>query len=57
MRGKIRAHLAQNRAGFDRRQAETAECIAKVTADLENLTSQLNQYQPASGPQLDNVQE
>ena len=57
LRSKIRAHLTQNRADFDRRQPETTECIAKVTADLENLTSQLNRYQPANGPQLDSVQE
>ena len=40
--GKIKAHLDQNRADFDRRQQETQNTIAQVSSDLENLTRQLN---------------
>ena len=46
LRGKIKAHLDQNRVDFDRRQKETQDTIAQVSADLENLTRQLNQVKP-----------
>ena len=46
LRGEIKAHLDQNCADFDRRQKETQETIAQVSADLENLTRQLNQVKP-----------
>ena len=57
LRSEIRAHLTQNRADFDRRQAETTDSIAKVTAGLEVLTEQLNRSKPTSKPQLDVVQK
>ena len=46
---EIRSHLSQNRAGFDKRQVETAETIARISAELSNLTEQLIQFKPASG--------
>ena len=46
LRGESKAHLDQNRADFDWRQKETQTTIAQVSADLENLTRQLNQVKP-----------
>ena len=46
LHGEIKAHLHQNRADFDRCQQETQTTIAQVSADLENLTRQLNQVKP-----------
>ena len=46
LRGKIKAHLDQNRTDFDRHQKEMQDTIAQVSADLENLTRQLNQVKP-----------
>ena len=46
LHGKIKAHLDQNRADFDRHHKETQDTIAQVSADLENLTRQLNQVKP-----------
>ena len=46
LRGKIKAHLDQNRADFDRHQKETQTTIAQVSTDPENLTRQLNQVKP-----------
>ena len=57
LRAKIRAQLSQNRGDFERRQEETAQKIAKVLADLELLTKQINQFKPASGSDVGNLQE
>ena len=46
LRGAIKAPLDENRADFDWRQKETQDTIAHVSADLENLTKQLNQMKP-----------
>ena len=49
LRDEIRAHLAQNRADFERRQEETMQTVAQVSASLDILTKKLNQFKPASG--------
>ena len=46
LREEIRAHLSQNRADFEHRQDETKQTVAKVSADLETLTKQLNLLNP-----------
>ena len=46
LRGKIKAHLYQNRADFDWSKKETQDTIAQVSTNLENLTRQLNQVKP-----------
>ena len=40
--------MDQNRADFDHRQQETQKTIAQVSADLEQLTRQLNELKPVS---------
>ena len=42
LREEIRAHLSQNRVDFDKCQVETAETNSRVSAELSNLTEQLN---------------
>ena len=49
--------MSQNRADFEQRQETSVHTIAKVSADLDLLTKQLNQLKPASGSDVEILQE
>ena len=49
--------MSQNQADFEQRQETTVHTITKVSADLDLLTKQLNQLKPASGSDVESLQE
>ena len=49
--------MSQNRADFEQRQETTIHTIAKISANLDLLTNQLNHLKPASGSDVESLQE
>ena len=57
MRKEVQAQLVQNRVDLERCHEETRQTVEKIAVGLEELTSQLNAYKPASAENVGDVQK